>query len=180
MIEDEVLKWKFKAGSQEALRRIYEKYLNRLLSFTMALLNDPGAAEDVVHDVFVSFAESAETFKLRGNLRSYLTTCVLNRARDVMRANQRKPVRLVESESIVSDKDRPDQAILCSERAQQLNRALAQLPDEQRLVIVLHLKGKMKFRDIAKLQNVSINTIQGRYRYGLDKVRSILNGKVEK
>ena len=180
MIEDEVLKWKFKAGSQEALRRIYEKYLNRLLSFAMALLNDPGAAEDVVHDVFVSFAGSAETFKLRGNLRSYLTTCVLNRARDVMRANQRKPVRLVESESIVSDKDRPDQAILCSERAQQLNRALAQLPDEQRLVIVLHLKGKMKFRDIAKLQNVSINTIQGRYRYGLDKVRSILNGEVEK
>ena len=52
MIEDEVLKWKFKAGSKEALRRIYEKYLNRLLTFAMALLNDAGAAEDVVHDVF--------------------------------------------------------------------------------------------------------------------------------
>ena len=180
MIEDEVLKWKFKAGSQEALRRIYEKYLNRLLSFAMALLNDAGAAEDVVHDVFASFAESAETFKLRGNLRSYLTTCVLNRARDVMRANQRRPVRLDASESIVSDKDRPDRAILGSERAKQLNCALARLPGEQRLVIVLHLKGEMKFRDIAKLQNVSINTIQGRYRYGLDKVRSILNGEVEK
>jgi len=180
MIEDEVLKWKFKAGSQEALRRIYEKYLNRLLSFAMALLDDAGAAEDVVHDVFVSFAESAETFKLRGNLRSYLTTCVLNRARDTMRANQRRPVRLDASESIVSDKERPDQAILYSERAQRLNRAIAQLPDEQRLVIVLRLKADMKFREIAKLLNVSINTIQGRYRYGLDKVRSVLNGEVEK
>ena len=180
MIEDEILKWKFKAGSQEALRRIYEKYLNRLLTFAMALLNDSGAAEDVVHDVFVSFAESAGTFKLRGNLRSYLTTCVLNRARDVMRANQRRPVRLNGSESIVSNKDRPDRVILGSERAKQLNRALARLPDEQRRVIVLRLKANMKFRDIAKLQNVSINTIQGRYRYGLEKVRSILNGEVEK
>ncbi len=180
MIEDEVLKWKFKAGSQEALRRIYEKYLNCLLTFAMSLLNDAGAAEDVVHDVFVSFAESAETFKLRGNLRSYLTTCVLNRARDVMRANQRRLVRLNGSESIVLDKDRPDRAILGSERAKQLNRALARLPDEQRRVIVLHLKGEMKFRDIAKLQNVPINTIQGRYRYGLEKVRSILDGEVEK
>jgi len=180
MIEDEVLKWKFKAGSQEALRRIYEKYLNRLLTFAMALLNDTGAAKDVVHDVFVSFAESVGTFKLRGNLRSYLTTCVLNRARDIMRANQRRPMRLDGTESVASDKDRPDRAILCSERAQRLNRAIAELPDEQRQVVVLHLKGEMKFRDIAKLQNTSINTIQGRYRYGLDKVRSILNGEVEK
>jgi len=180
MIEDEVLKWKFRAGSQEALRRIYEKYLNRLLSFAMALLNDAGAAEDVVHDVFVSFAESAETFKLRGNLRSYLTTCVLNRARDHVRANQRRPVRLDGTESIVPDKNEPDQTILCSERAQQLNRAIAQFPDEQRLVIVLRLKGEMKFRDIAKMQNVSINTVQGRYRYALNKLRSIMNGEVEK
>ena len=180
MIEDEVLKWKFKAGSKEALRRIYEKYLNHLLTFAMALLNDAGAAEDVVHDVFVSFAESAETFKLRGNLRSYLTTCVLNRARDTIRTNQRRPRRLDGTETIVSDKNGPDRAILCSERAQRLNHALAQLPDEQRLVIVLRLKGDMKFRDIAKLRNESINTIQGRYRYGLNKVRSILNGEVEK
>jgi RNA polymerase sigma factor (sigma-70 family) len=180
MIEDEMLKWRFKAGSREALRRIYEKYLNHLLTFAMALLNDAGAAEDVVHDVFVSFAESADSFKLRGNLRSYLTTCVLNRARDTMRANQRRPVRLDGTESVVSDKDVPDQAILCNERAQRLNLAIAQLPNEQRQVIVLRLKGEMKFRDIARLQGVSVNTIQGRYRYGLNKLRSIMNGEVEK
>lgn len=180
MIEDELLKWKFKRGSQDALRRIYEKYLNYLVTFAMALLNDAGAAEDVVHDVFVSFAESTETFKFRGNLKSYLTTCVLNRARDVIRVNQRKPKRLDGTESVVSDKNGPDRAILYNERAQRLNHALSQIPEDQRLVIVLHLKGEMKFRDIAKLQNISINTIQGRYRYGLKKVRSILNGKVEK
>jgi len=82
MIEDEVLKWRFKRGSKDALRCIYEKYLNHLLTLAMALLNDAGRAEDVVHDVFVSFAGSAKDFKLGGNLKSYLTTCVMNRARD--------------------------------------------------------------------------------------------------
>jgi DNA-directed RNA polymerase specialized sigma24 family protein len=38
----------------------------------------------------------------------------------------------------------------------------------------------MTFRQIAKIQNTSINTIQGRYRYGMDKLRSILNGEIEK
>jgi RNA polymerase sigma factor (sigma-70 family) len=180
MIEDELLKWRFKIGSRDALQRIYEKYLNYLLTLAMALLNDAAAAEDVVHDVFVSFAESTESFKLKGNLRSYLTTCVVNRSRDRIRVNQRKPSSLDGTELISLDSDGPDQAIISSEQAQRLNLAIARLPDEQRQVIVLRLKGQMKFRNIAELQGTSINTIQGRYRYGLDKLRSILNGEVEK
>jgi RNA polymerase sigma-70 factor (ECF subfamily) len=57
---------------------------------------------------------------------------------------------------------------------------LAELPSEQREVIILRLKGEMKFKEIAKLQGVSVNTIQGRCRYGLNKLRSILDGEVEK
>jgi RNA polymerase sigma-70 factor (ECF subfamily) len=179
MIEDELLKWKFKHGSKNALQRIYEKYLNHLLTLAMALLNDAGTAEDVVHDVFVSFAGSAKDFKLGGNLKSYLTTCVMNRARDLIRANRRGPRHLDEAEPIASDSNGSDQAIMCSEEAQRLQHAIAQLPEEQRQVVILRLKGELRFRQIARLQGVSINTIQGRYRYGLDKLRSILNGEVE-
>jgi RNA polymerase sigma-70 factor (ECF subfamily) len=146
----------------------------------MALLNDAGRAEDVVHDVFVSFAGSAKDFKLVGNLKSYLTTCVRNRARDQIRANRRGPMQLDTAESVSSNLYGPDHAIISSEESQRLNRAIAQLPDEQREVIALRLKGEMKFSQIAKLHNVSVNTIQGRYRYGLNKLRSVLNGEVEK
>jgi len=57
---------------------------------------------------------------------------------------------------------------------------MAQLPYAQREVVVLHVQGGMKFRAIAKSQNASINTVQSRYRYGLDKLRSLLNGEIEK
>ena len=180
MIEDELLKWKFKHGSKDALRRIYEKYLNHLLTLAMALLNDAGRAEDVVHDVFVSFAGSAKDFKLGGNLKSYLTTCVMNRARDRFRANRRGPIQLDAAESVSSNLNGPDHAIIYSEESQRLNHAIAQLPNEQREVIALRLKGEMTFREIAKLHDVSVNTIQGRYRYGLNKLRSVMNGEVEK
>jgi RNA polymerase sigma factor (sigma-70 family) len=180
MIEDELLKWRFKHGSKDALRRIYEKYLNHLLTLAMALLNDASRAEDVVHDVFVSFAGSAKDFKLGGNLKSYLTTCVINRARDQIRANRRGPTQLDAAASLSSNLNGPDQTIICSEESRKLNRAIAQLPDDQREVIALRLKGEMTFSQIAKLHNTSINTIQGRYRYGLNKLRSVLNGEVEK
>jgi len=49
MIEDELLKWRFKCGSQEALARIYNKYLDCLLTVATALLGDKHMAEDVVN-----------------------------------------------------------------------------------------------------------------------------------
>jgi len=180
MIEDELLKWRFKCGSREALSRIYEKYLNNLLTLAMALLNDAGAAEDVVHDVFVSFAKSTENFKLRGSLKSYLATCVINRARDRIRTNQRRSTRANKIDLISSEENEPDQWVIYSEESQRLNDAIAQLPGLQREVIILRLKGELKFKEIARLQGVSVSTIQGRYRYGLNKLRSILDGEVEK
>ena len=57
---------------------------------------------------------------------------------------------------------------------------LAQLPYEQREVIVLHLHQEMRFREIAEALSLSINTVQSRYRYGLEKLRTILNNTVEK
>ena len=179
MIEDELLKWRFKCGSRDALQRIYEKYQDYLLTLAIALLNDVSAGEDVLHDVFVSFAQSAEKFSMRGSLKGYLATCVINRARDQIRAKKRPP-RIDEPDSVTSDFNGPEQSVVYSEEALRLNQAVAQLPCEQREVIVLHLKGQMKFREIAKLQGASVNTILGRYRYGLNKLRSILDGEVEK
>jgi len=69
---------------------------------------------------------------------------------------------------------------MCNEELQLLNSALAAIPYEQKEVVVLHIRGQMKFRAIAELQGVSIKTVQSRYRYGLDKLRVMLDGQVKK
>ena len=180
MMEDRLLIWKFKCGSKDALRRIYEKYAGFLLTLATALLNDVNAAEDVVHDFFVSFAQSGEKLQLNGSFKWYLATCVINRARDRLRARQLQTVGLDEADSIYSDANEPESVAVCNEELQQLCVAMEQLPYEQREVVLLHTKGEMKFRQIAKLQSVSIKTVQSRYRYGLDKLRSLLNSEMEK
>jgi RNA polymerase sigma factor (sigma-70 family) len=179
MLEDELLKWKFRRGNRQALARIYEKYLNAMLTLAMGLLNDASEAQDVVHDVFVAFARSAPEFRLRGSLSGYLATSVVNRVRD----HQRRLRRRAGGRDAVSCPRtlpmEPDQAVIFTEQAGRLNEAVAELPAEQREVVLLRLTADMKFRDIARLQQVSINTVQGRYRYGLNRLRSILNGEVE-
>jgi len=175
MMEDRLLIWKFKCGSKDALRRIYEKYAGFLLTLATALLNDVNAAEDVVHDFFVSFAQSAEKLQLNGSFKWYLATCVMNRARDRLRARQLQTVGLDNADSIYSDTNEPESIAVFNEELQQLSAAMEKLPYEQREVILLHIKCEMKFRQIAELQNVSIKTVQSRHRYGLEKLRSFLN-----
>jgi len=178
MLEDEWLKWKLRHGSREALARVYEKYVDAMLTLALGLLNHRAAAEDVVQDVFLSFARSAKDLRAQGSLRSYLATCVLNRVRDNRRQRRRQVCRDTEFCGSVESAG-PEQAVVLVEEAARLNRAVAELPEEQREVVLLRLKANLKFRDIARLQHTSINTVLGRYRYGLDRLRSLLNGEVE-
>jgi RNA polymerase sigma-70 factor, ECF subfamily len=178
MMEDELLKLRFKAGSLDALRRIYQKYRDYLLTLAMAMVNNTATAEDVVHDVFVSFAQSEAQFRLHGSLRAYLATCVVNRVRDRMRARKHQGQTLDAEMSLESDFDPPDGRLLSDERSKLVARALARLPEEQRETIALHLNGQLKLRDVARLQNVPLTTVRGRYRHGIDKLRSILNGRL--
>src|SRR4030042_5063233 len=143
-----------------------------------ALLTDVSSAEDVVHDVFVSFIESSRKFRLTGSLKGYLATCVANNARNKNKTERRH--QNIEMGAVTPDPSRPDAAAIFGEELRRLSWALSQLPYEQREVLLLHSYSGMKFRAIAQQQNVSINTVQGRYRYALDKLRSMLDGEVRK
>ena len=82
--------------------------------------------------------------------------------------------------SAASDLDEPGRTVICNEQLQQLSSALAALPHEQREVIALHIHGQMRFRAVAKSLGISVNTVKGRYRYGIAKLRSVLYSEVEK
>ena len=181
MLEDRLLLWRFKYGSRDAFRVIYEKYAADSLTLAANLLGDSSTAEDVVQDVFISFAKSMDKFHLRGSLKGYLATCVANRSRDYLRKKKRRPtVSVNEAEQMTSDAKSPVQLVIRTEELQKLKHAIAQLPYEQREAVVLHLHSDLRFRQIAKLQKVSGKTAYSRYRYGLEKLRSMLNGEVKK
>jgi RNA polymerase sigma-70 factor, ECF subfamily len=181
MLEDKILLWKFKKGGKDVLRAIYDKYADDLLNLSANLLNDSLAAEDVVQDVFVTLAQSSDKIKLRENLKGYLLTCVANRSRDYSRRNIRHQNALGNRmERIHAESVTTINAVICVEELEKLVCAMTELPYQQKEVIMLHLHGNLKFKQIAKMRNVSIKTVQSQYRYGLEKLRSMMNGEVQK
>jgi RNA polymerase sigma-70 factor (ECF subfamily) len=180
-LEDKLLIWKLNRGSEDALCRIYEKYRDDLVRIAAGLLNDISTAEDIVQNVFLMLVHSPGKYEIRKNLKGYLASCVVNRIRDLNRTkSKQEPVSLDDIEPAVSNYKAPEQCIVCEEEFQHLYKAIAQLPYEQKEAVILRIQGRMKFKEIAGLQGTSIKTTLSRYRYGLNKLRSMLNSEVEK
>jgi RNA polymerase sigma-70 factor (ECF subfamily) len=68
----------------------------------------------------------------------------------------------------------PANVLIRREQLRRVFNALTRLPYDQREVFVLRVQGSMKFKEIAELQDVSIKTVLSRYRYGIEKLRALL------
>lgn len=178
MQQDKKLIQQMKTGDKDALRILYVEHKDFLLTLANALLHDRSLAEDVVHDVFVNFTRNIGDFQLTGKLKAYLAACAANQARTLLR--RRKIHAKTADFEIELPAENPPCPVEAQETGKKLRTSLATLPDDQREVVVLRIKAGLKFKEIAQIQDVSIPTVQGRYRYGIDKLRSSLNGELEK
>lgn len=180
MLEDTLLRVRFNRGRKDVLPRIYEKYKHDLVSLAAALLQDKSSAEDAVHDVFVSLLEPHRNLKISRTLKGYLATAVANRARTKNKISANHQTTGSERLEISGTKTSgPDCNAVFGEQKRHMLKALAELPYEQREVILLRIFSGLRFKAIARSQNVSTNTVQGRYRYGLEKLRSLMNGELK-
>ena len=181
MIEDRLLILRLRRGHPEALRQVYDRYKVELLRLAVVLVGNAHTAEDIVHDVFVRFAQSADRIGLTGSLRNYLATSVVNRVRNHVRDTRRHAeTTLDHTELRLSPEPGPAQWAILSEELASLSEALKQLPYEQREVVCCHIEMGMPLRQIALLQKVPLNTAKGRYRYGIEKLRILLDGKMQR
>ncbi|UCD49219.1 MAG: sigma-70 family RNA polymerase sigma factor [Phycisphaerales bacterium] len=179
MADDKVLLRRLQQGDQDALQAIYAKYEATLLALAANLLDEPALAEDVLQDVLVTLVQSVHRLRIRRSLKGYLATAVANRARDYYRRKPRQQfVSIDQAGYLAASEEGPFQMVIRSEQVEKARAAMVELPYEQREAIVLRLHADMKFREIAKVQHVSVKTALSRYRYGLDKLRAMLNGEV--
>jgi RNA polymerase sigma-70 factor (ECF subfamily) len=146
---------------------LYADKAAELLLYGRALGLGHGEAEDVLHDVFRQLLELPAAPE---NPAHYAVRAFRNRALNHRRGRWRRLTRELESarwfEPPAADGGREAAAMRC----------LAELPAEQREVIVLKLWHGLTFEAVGELTGVSPHTAAGRYRYGLAKLRTRLGG----
>jgi RNA polymerase sigma-70 factor (ECF subfamily) len=145
----------------------YEAKAAALILYGRALGLGHGEAEDVLQETFLALMQKSE---LPREPEHYCLRTFRNRALNYKRSLWRRLTRELESQSWFEKEDHESPAE-CKAMAQ-----LAALPAEQREVIVLKIWNQCTFDEIGALLDISPNTAAGRYRYGLQKMKSQLEG----
>lgn len=154
-----------------SLEGLYDDYGNSLYRFALALLGSADDAEDAVGEVFARVARDLKRLRRVDHVRAYLFTATRNAAYSVLRGRRRREdLHLAMcAEFTVSLEAGPapaDSVELC--------KAFAELPVEQREIIVLKVYDQMTFREIGEVTRTSTNTAASRYRYAIEKLRQAL------
>ncbi len=147
--------------------RLYQAKAAELILYGRALGLSHTEAEDVVHETFVALMRREEAPE---NPEHYCIRAFRNRALNYRRNFWRRLAREWESQRWFE----PSAVETDEERVAM--HALAQLPADQREVIVLKIWHQYTFEEIGELLAISPNTAAGRYRYGLQKIRRSLKG----
>jgi RNA polymerase sigma-70 factor (ECF subfamily) len=140
---------------------IYLELGPSLLAYARSLVTDAAAAEDAVHQVFLKMIASRAA--LPNEPRPYLFRAVRNACLNRNRTTHRE--QALPTPSIFVAKD--GLAALVPD----LERALSELPEEQREVVVMRVWGEMTLQAVADVLDIPPNTAASRYRYALDKLR---------
>ncbi len=178
MLEDKKLVLRLRCGDRVALRQIYDRYRNDIFSVACALSNNLNLAEEILRESFVHFAANIGSFPLYHNLRGYLIGFALNAVKEATSNNMYKVKEVERKKTIAATIDGLDEQRGDDEKTRLIAEAVTKLPEHQREAVVLHLLGGMTFSQIAHIQQVSLNTVNGRYRYGLDKLKSLVQLEV--
>jgi RNA polymerase sigma-70 factor (ECF subfamily) len=154
--------------AQESVAEIdllYREHGPALLLFALAITGERSKAQDAVHHVFLRLLEKGD-LRRASDKKAYLFGCVRNAILNERKRQDRQ--RPLDDSAWFSppDQDYPGE--------QNLRRALAALPEDQRQVVVLHVWGELTFSQVGDLLNVSANTAASRYRYALGKLRDLM------
>ena len=160
-----------------ALATLYDRYGRLAYALAYRILGEGEAAEDVVHDAYISAWRGAQTYRReRGNPRGWLLSIVHHRAVDVLRRKTTfRPAPLEAAEHKAADEDTAAMAERNVEQ-QTVREALQTLPEAQRRTIELAYFGGYTHVELAELMGVPLGTVKGRMRIGLQKMRRALDG----
>ncbi len=180
--EDASVMARIRAGDEEALAVLYDRYATLALGMAIKIVRDQNEAEDVVHDAFIAVVERVDQFRAeRGSLVAWLVTMVRNLALDRARRRTRRA-------QILDDELRHEPAlpVLDPEQISWIERergavrsAMGKLSASQRETLEIAFFEGLSYPEIAARENVALGTVKSRAARALGALRAALDGTID-
>ncbi len=160
------------AGDEAAFAALYDDLSGVVFGTVKRILRDPAMSEEVTQEVFVEFWRTAARFDPeRASVSTWVVTLARRRAVDRVRREQSQRDRIERSAGQRSDDvELTDDTVVSSIESERVSRAVAELPDEQRVVIEMAFIDGDSHGVIAERLGLPLGTVKGRVRLGLKRL----------
>ena len=175
---------------EKAFRQLVERHQDRIFGYLMGMVKDRATANDLFQETFERVIKAMQgrrgSYDPQGQWLSWVMSIARNAAIDHTRKQKKwKDVPQDEDDgrsfwdTLEDDSPYADEQLHRAEQREWLDEHIEQLAPEQKEVLLLRQETDLTFREIAELQDVSINTALGRMRYALKNLRKMMEASNE-
>ena len=177
VVSDEALLQRLRNGDAAAGETLVKRYCQPLMRYLQRVAGEQ-MAEELHQQTWLSVFDHIDKFdaaSTMGGFKAWLFRIATNKANDLWRSRGREKVAK-EGLRLISEDQAPaaGERIEASEQAEKLRRAIAQLPENQRQVLMLRYYGKLKFIEIAQMLGCPLNTALGRMHKAMIKLKELM------
>jgi RNA polymerase sigma-70 factor (ECF subfamily) len=182
---DAGLMLRVKRGDRGAFEQLVNRYKQPVINFLYRTLGDPTEAEDLAQNVFLQVYKSADRYKVSAKFTTWLFTIARNLCLNEIRRRTRHPAESLDAPHPEHDDqpqrqfedartDSPPDALLHGELEEKIQRALGELPENQRLAILLCRQDELSYEDIARVLGCSLPATKSLIHRGRETLKQKL------
>ena len=179
---DAALMLRVKQGEGSAFAELVDKYKQPVLNLAYRMLHDATEAEDLAQNVFVQVFRSAHRYEVSAKFSTWLFTIARNLALNELRRRSRHPAESMDATRPEQDdqplqqfEDKktfsPPESLLHGELEQKIERAVAELPENQRTAILLCRQDELSYEEIAKVLGCSLSATKSLIHRGRETLK---------
>jgi RNA polymerase sigma-70 factor (ECF subfamily) len=176
MDEDLNLITRTEAGEREAFNDLVRKYQKPLYALLYRMVGNPEDASDLLQKALVKAFTGLKSFERRSTFKTWLYQIAINLAKNVYRDRAR--IEQVPIDNVVIRRNpRTIENLIIKENRQLLRQALANLPEKQRITLMLRVQEEKKFEEIAAIMECSLGTAKANFHHAVQKLKVLMGEK---
>jgi RNA polymerase sigma-70 factor (ECF subfamily) len=168
----------FLDGNDEAFEQLVHKYLSPIYNFIFQLTRDQNVAEDLTQETFIKAWKHFARFDQKKSFKTWLFTIAKNTTYDYFKKKKSIPFSFFEDEEgenslevVDQDNPLPDEILEENERKEDVERALAHVPELYRALLILAYREDFSLMEISTILREPYNTIKSRHQRALKLLR---------
>jgi RNA polymerase sigma-70 factor (ECF subfamily) len=174
MATEEELVLRIKNGDMHAFESLYELYKRPVANLLYRLSYDREKVDDLMQEIFLRVWKGVQAFRGASKVSTYIFRIAYN----VWINESRRPKRKRPAEAAKLDEPDPGEALLAKERVELVKEAIKELPENDRIILVMSEYNGMSYEEIGEILGIPLGTVKSRMFYALRHLREKLKGKV--